>query len=123
MTYSVLRVFLMLRVCHVPCFATPYAPSVAELAPAAQHGTSRDLPVPPLRFINTNELNGACRKGIKFVDQQRRMGEMLLQQNIRVRSNTPDAGHFNFFKTSQQSLDMGNNALFNSEAGNGLLQQ
>ncbi|XP_043244328.1 peroxidase-like isoform X3 [Amphibalanus amphitrite] len=76
-----------------------------------------------IRFINTNELNGACRKGIQFVDQQRRMGEMLLQQDIRVRSNTPDAGHFNFFKTSKQALDMGNNALFNSEAGNGLLMQ
>ena len=94
---------------HPSLYLTPFANSL----------TSPSL----LRFINTNELNGACRKGIKFVDQQRRMGEMLLKQNIRVRSNTPDAGHFNFFKTSKRSLDMGNNALFNSEAGNGLLQQ
>ncbi|XP_037093507.1 peroxidase-like isoform X2 [Pollicipes pollicipes] len=76
-----------------------------------------------IRFFDNNQLNGACRKGIRFVDQQRQMGRMLLDRNIVVRSNTPDAGHFNFFKTSQKALELGSQALFNSEAGSGLLNE
>lgn len=76
-----------------------------------------------IRFIDSNDIEQAAVDGNRFINIQRQKDLELLEQNVFVRSNTPNAGQLNFFRTSAKTVAIGLQSLQNTVASRVLRQR
>jgi hypothetical protein len=79
-----------------------------------------DVPIPDLK---PQDIQNAVQAALVVVDQRVELEKNLFDNRVVVQPDTPVNFHLNLFPTSQQTLDVGSNAIKGLESSIQLVNQ